>query len=790
MSDLLNIEINGISLQVKPGSMLIEAADEAGITIPRFCYHKKLSVAANCRMCLVEVEKAPKPLPACATPVSDGMKVFTKSKVALEAQKSVMEFLLINHPLDCPICDQGGECDLQDIAIGFGKDASRFAENKRVVKDKYIGPLISTDMTRCIHCTRCVRFGQEIAGIMEMGAPGRGEHTEISTYMERAIGSEMSGNVIDLCPVGALTSKPYRYTGRPWENTSFDSIAPHDCAGSNIHVEVRRDKVMRVIPRENESINEVWLSDRDRFSYTALNGDDRLQQPMIKQGDEWKSVDWETALDYATEGLQRVLQNSGANQLGALAAPISTTEEFYLLQKLLRAMGSNNIDHRLLQMDFSGQDSAPVFPYLGQSIADLEAINAGLLIGSYTRKDQPILNHRLRKAARSGAKISAINSVEYEFNYDLSANVVAHPLDIASELAAVVKALAEVSGKPVPSAIADVVKTAKPSDAHKTIANDLQAAEKATVLIGMHAMANPNFAAIRSLANAVAELSGATLGYLSPGANSAGAWLAGAVPHRGPAGESVEAGKHVMQMVSEDMNAFILLNCEPELDCADSAEALGAMKNADFVISLTPFVSNSMRDYADVLLPVTPFTETSGTFVNATGVWQSFSGCVKPLAEARPAWKVLRVMGNFLKLDGFDYLSSEEIRDELDGLTSDIHADSRSEIVALQIDSNKAELTRIGHRAMYATDNIVRRAAALQATDDALSNMIVVNSTTAEKLGITGNDSVVVIQSNHRVSLPLYIEDAIPDDCAFIPTGVTSSMELGESYGSVEVSEG
>ncbi len=790
MSDFLNIEINGVALQVKPGSMVIEAADDAGITIPRFCYHKKLSIAANCRMCLVEVEKAPKPLPACATPVTDGMKIFTKSQKTIAAQKSVMEFLLINHPLDCPICDQGGECDLQDIAVGFGKDASRYGESKRVVKDKYIGALISTDMTRCIHCTRCVRFGQEVAGIMEIGAPGRGEHTEISTYMERAIGSEMSGNVIDLCPVGALTSRPYRYTGRPWENTTVDSIAPHDCVGSNVHVEVRRDRVMRVIPKENESINEIWLSDRDRFSYTALNSDDRLQQPMIKQGDDWKKVDWETALNYATEGLRRVIKNSGANQLGALASPSSTTEELYLLQKIMRGLGSNNVDHRLQQTDFSDENNSPAFPYLGQQIADLKNINAGLLIGSYTRKDQPIINHHLRKAAKTGAKLSAINSVGYEFNFDLSANVVVHPMGIASELAGVVKALAKVTGEPVPAVIADIVKAAKVSDAHKTIASELNSADNTIVLIGLHAMANPQFVAIRSLANAVAELSGATLGYLSTGANSAGAWLAGAVPHRGPDAQCVDAGKNVLQMVSEDMNAFILLNTEPELDCANAAEALGAVRNADFVISLTPYISNTMREYADVLLPITPFTETSGTYVNAAGRWQSFSGSVKPLAEARPGWKVLRVMGNFLQQPGFEYLTSEAVRDELDGLTNDIQADSRSEITKVTLAGNRAGLTRIGHRAMYATDGIVRRATSLQETEDALSNMIVVNNATAQKLGISGHNTVVVMQSNHRVSLPLYIEEAIPDDCAFIPAGVASSAELGESYGPVEVSVG
>jgi len=790
MSDLLNIEINGVALQVKPGTMVIEAADDAGITIPRFCYHKKLSIAANCRMCLVQVEKAPKPLPACATPVTDGMKVMTKSPLALEAQQSVMEFLLINHPLDCPICDQGGECELQDIAMGFGQDASRYSENKRVVKDKFIGPLISTDMTRCIHCTRCVRFGQEIAGIMEMGAPGRGEHMEINTYMERAIGSEMSGNVIDLCPVGALTSKPYRYHGRPWENTSYDSIAPHDCVGSNIHVETRRGEVMRVLPRENEAINECWISDRDRFSYTGLYHPDRLQQPMIKQGDDWKVVDWETALHYATEGLERVKQASGEQQMGALASPSSTTEELYLLQKLMRGIGSSNIDHRLQQLDFTDGDKMPLYPCLDQSIASLEKIDAALLIGSYTRKDQPIIAHRLRKANKQGAKISVVNSIDYDFNLDLSQNIISKPDSIAAELAGIVKTLSELTGQVLPDAIAASVKKIKVSDAQRAIANDLHSAQNATVLLGLHAMANPHFAALRSLANAICELSGAKLGYLSVGANSAGAWLAGVVPHRGPAGLPVSEGQNALQMISDDMKAFVLLNVEPEYDCANPSDALGAVNNADFVVCLTAYTTGTMREYADVLLPIAAFSETSGTFVNAEGQWQSFSGCVNPLGESRPAWKVLRVLGNFLKLDGFDYVTSEEVRDELDAQTRDIRPNPRSEITPIDLTAGTTELTRIGHLPLYAVDALVRRAAPLQETGDALAAMVAVNPATASKHGLNGSKMAVVMQSNKRVTLPIYIEDAIPDDCAFIPTGVAGSVELGINYGPIELDAG
>jgi NADH-quinone oxidoreductase subunit G len=788
MSDLLNIEINGRALQVKPGTMVIEAADDAGIVIPRFCYHRKLSIAANCRMCLVEVEKAPKAVPACATPVTEGMKVYTKSSKAVEGQKSVMEFLLINHPLDCPICDQGGECELQDLAMGFGKDVSRFHENKRVVSEKNLGALIATDMTRCIHCTRCVRFGQEIAGIMELGATGRGEHMEIETYMENTVGSELSGNVIDLCPVGALTSKPYRYSGRPWENTAVTAISPHDCVGSNLSIEVRRNHVMRVLPHENETINEIWLADRDRFSYTGLYSEDRLQQPMIKQGDTWRTVDWETALTYAVEGLQRVITAGGAAKLGALISPTATLEEMYLLQKLWRGLGSNNIDHRLRQQDFSDQASAPAYPHLGQAIADLENLQAALLIGSYTRKDQPLIGHRLRKATKRGAEISVINSVDYDFNMRLAQNRVVHPYAMPNELAAIAKALAQQTRQAVPAALQGFIDKAQVEAAHQQIATDLREANASSLFIGTQVLAQPNLALIRALANVIAELSNSKLGYLPEGGNATGAWLAGAVPHRGAGAAAIATpGKTAVDMLHDGMQGLLLWQIEPEYDCADPAAALQTISNADFVVVANSYVTDTMRRYADVLLPITPFTETPGTYVNIEGRWQSFDASIKPLGETRPGWKVLRVLGNFFNQAGFNYLSSEEVRGELDTLTANVVADSRSVLQNPPSDVARPDVVRIGHLPMYAVDAMTRRAQPLQHTADAVTAMVAINSVTAARLGLQGKTRARVQQNGHAVSLPIYIEAAVPDNCAFIPVAVPGCETLGPSYGAVEL---
>ncbi len=786
---MVNIEINGQQLQVPEGTMVIQAADDAGITIPRFCYHKKLSVAANCRMCLVEVEKAPKPLPACATPVSDGMRVFTRSSLALEAQKSVMEFLLINHPLDCPICDQGGECDLQDLAVGYGKDISRFDEKKRVVADKNIGPLIATEMTRCIHCTRCVRFGQEIAGIMELGATGRGENMRIGTYVERAVNSEMSGNVIDLCPVGALTSKPYRYTGRPWENIDKKSIAPHDCIGSNIDLDVLRNRVMRVVPRENEALNEMWLSDRDRFSYTGMYSEERALRPQIKQGDEWKEVEWQTALAYALEGLKTVRNQKGAEQLGALASPSASLEEHYLLQKLMRGVGSNNIDHRLRQQDFSDQDIAPLYPALGQGIADLEDLDAVLLIGSWIRKDQPIAAHRLRKAALRGASIMAVNALDYEFNFPLTESLVSTPAEMSANLAAIIKALLSLSGKSAPEGLTSLLENVTVQDSHREVAQHLSNADKASILMGNQAMSQPELATLRALANVIAELAGARLGYLSEGANTAGACLAGSLPHRGLAGETVnQPGKHAYAMIDEGLGAYVLLGVEPEYDCANSGRALVAMNDADFVVCLTSFVSDAMRDYGDVILPISVFAETAGTFVNAEGKWQSYQGAVQPMEDARPAWKVLRVLGNLFELEGFDYVSVDEVRSEVESAAASQAVSTTSEWrcpTSLKTGSNG--LMRVGHLPLYAIDSLVRRSEPLQATRDTIMAAAYINSKTASQQGLSANQEVRVVQAQYSNKLPVVIDEGVPDQCVFIPAGVKDSQTLGDAYGSVDL---
>lgn len=535
--DLINIEVDGKSLQARKGQMLIEVTDANDIYVPRFCYHKKLSVAANCRMCMVEVEKAPKALPACATPVMDGMKVKTRSRAAVDAQKSIMEFLLINHPLDCPICDQGGECELQDLAMGYGRDVSRYQEKKRVVKDKNIGPLIQTDLTRCIHCTRCVRFGEEIAGLREMGATGRGENMEIGTYIEKSVNSEMSGNIIDLCPVGALTSKPFRFSARTWELVQKDAIAPHDSVGSNIHVHVKGDHVKRIAPANNESINEAWLSDRDRFSYEGIYSDDRLQTPMVKINGSWNEVDWETALDTVKNALQAIIDSSGAEQLAAIASPSSTLEELYLLQKLVRGLGSNNIDSRLMQSDFSDQELAPLFPWLGQTIPEFETLQSALLIGSNVRKDQPIINHRLRKAALHGADIMVVNPVDYDFNYPVSTKDIVSPDAMPMELAAILKALVESSDKSIDEQVKQTIDKAVVNDTHREIASKLVDSENAIVLLGNLATAHPQFALLRSLGGLIARLSNSKLGYLSEAANSSGSWLAGALPHRHAGGK-------------------------------------------------------------------------------------------------------------------------------------------------------------------------------------------------------------------------------------------------------------
>ncbi len=660
--DTVNIEVNGVPLKARKGQMIMQATDPANIYIPRFCYHDKLTVAANCRMCLVEVEKAPKPLPACATPVTEGMKVFTKSPKAVAAQRATMEFLLINHPLDCPICDQGGECELQDLALGYGRDISRFSERKRVVKDKNLGPLVSTDMTRCIHCTRCIRFGQEIQGYPQMGTVGRGENMEVGTYIEHSVDHELSANIIDLCPVGALNNKPFRYHARAWEMTQAALVSPHDAFGTNLYAHVLRGKVMRMVPRENESINETWIADRDRFGFEGMYSADRVTEPMLRIDGVLKSVDWEVALTAAAEGLQKAAAAHGGAATGFLASPMSTVEELYLLAQIARGLGSPNIDHRLRQLDFRAQESEPAFPNLGVNIADVERLEGVLIVGSNLRHEMPLMAHRLRKAAvKGGAKVAFLNPRRFEYLFPIAAYAVADT-DLVEELAAVVRAAAAAANKPVPAGAAGAA--APVNDSHRALAAALMNGSRRAVILGTLAQRHPAYSTLKALAAALAELCGASAGVLTEGANAAGAYLAGAVPHQLPGGAPAAApGVSARAMLESSLPAYVLFGAiDPAADFAADARALAA---AQLVIAVTTHLPEASRAVAHVVLPIGSFAETSGTFVNVEGRWQSWAGAAKLPGEARPGWKVLRVLANLLNLPGVDYVSSDEIRDAL-----------------------------------------------------------------------------------------------------------------------------
>ena len=751
---MLNIEIDGKQLTVEQGSTIMDAADAAGIYIPRFCYHKKLSVAANCRMCLVQVEKAPKPMPACATPVTEGMKVMTRSDTAVKAQKAVMEFLLINHPLDCPICDQGGECELQDLAVGYGAGASRYAEEKRVVFNKNIGPLINTDMTRCINCTRCVRFGQEIGGMMEMGQIGRGEHAEITTFIERSIDSELSGNIIDLCPVGALTSKPFRYSARAWELTSRPSVSPHDGLGANLTVQTKDNRVFRVLPRDNEEINECWLSDKDRFAYEGLNSADRLRRPLIKRNGEWHETDWPDALAFVTTALKRIRDEQGEEQIGALASPHATVEELYLLNKLMAAIGNGNLDHRLRQSDFSADAAMQGAPWLGMNIAELNQLNRVLVVGSTLRADHPLLAHRLRQAVKRGAELNLINPVDDDLLCRVANKAIVAPDAMVQALDQVRRALAGESA----------------DQAAQNIAASLKGGERRAVLLGNLAQHHPRYAELHALAQQVAELSGAKFGFLGEAANSVGAWLAGAVPGA--------AGMNAAQMIDEPRRAYLLLGVEAELDTYNPAKTLAALQAAQLVVVLSPYKGQA-PDYADVILPVAPFTETSGTFVSTEGRVQSFSAVVKPLGEARPAWKVLRVLGNLMDVAGFDQDSAEQVRAE--ALAGDIASKLNNQLKAVSAKpaAAVAGLQRIGEVPAYQADAIVRRAAALQKTAAAALQGAWMNGATLTSVGVAEDEDVIVCQGAGSIVLKARRDDRLPAGCVRVAGALTATAMLG-----------
>ncbi len=830
--ETVTITVDGNEVQAPKGAMLIEVTDAQNIKVPRFCYHKKLAIAANCRMCLVEVEKAPKPLPACATPVMDGMVVHTHSEYAKEAQKSVMEFLLINHPLDCPICDQGGECELQDVAVAYGQSVSEYSESKRVAFDKNIGPLITTELTRCIHCTRCVRFGREIAGIRELGMTGRGENALITTFVDECVNSEMSGNAVDVCPVGALTAKPSRFKGRAWEMVQHKTIAPHDCIGSNVNVHTLRGEVVRVVPCENEAVNEVWISDRDRFSYEGVDSDDRLTTPMIKRDGQWQAANWDEALQLVadkfksaadklaelkakqvaveaeeasgsaeidtaeaeTESVEPVDEENVA-EMAALVSANSTLEEQYLTQKLLRGLGSGNIDFRLRQSDFSDQDIAPVMPWLGQNIEQLEKLDAALLIGSNVRKEQPIANLRLRKAAvNNNAQISFVNAREYDFNFPLANNISVAQQHMVAELAGITAAVYQLSANVLPKNISTAVSKVDANESHKAIAKQLMDAEAASVILGNAAQMHPQFSALRVLAEAIASETNSTFGYLTDGCNAAGAWLAGAVPHRGAGGSSddVITGKNLADLMSDAANeklaACLLVNIEPDADASNANKLLAMLKQADFVVSVSAYNSASVKSVADVMLPAASFMETSGTYVNVEGFWQSFKGVVNPKGGSRPAWKILRVLGNLTGLDDFDYFSSDDVKKEVRSMCESIElSNAIAKAGTVKINSAAKGIYRSSDIPMYATDAVVRRAASLQKTVDAQTMCVRLNSAEAERLGVSSATTVTVKQGDNSMALTLVIDETIPDESAWIPSALEGNDLLGVAFAEVTV---
>ena len=768
---MVEIQLDGKKVEVPEGSMVMHAAEKAGTMIPHFCYHKKLSIAANCRMCLVDVEKAPKPMPACATPVTQGMIVRTKSDKAIKAQQSVMEFLLINHPLDCPICDQGGECQLQDMAVGYGKGASRYEEEKRVVFHKEVGPLISMEeMSRCIQCTRCVRFGQEIAGQMELGMVNRGEHSEITTFVNGTVDSELSGNMIDICPVGALTSKPFRYSARTWELSRRKSVSPHDSTGANLIVQVKNHKVLRVVPLENEAVNECWIADRDRFSYEALNSDARLTQPMVKQGGQWKSVDWTVALEYVANGLKNIKSQHGAASIGALASATSTSEELFLLGQLVRGLGSQNIDHRLRQSDF--RVDAGAVRWLGLPIAELSSVDRALVIGSFLRKDHPLFAQRLRQAARHGAQIMRVGAQAEDWALPVGAEIVAAPSQWLSVLIEVAAAVATAKGVTAPLAV-------QPGEQAQAIAEALLSGSKGAVLLGQAASAHPQAAELLSIANWIAAQTGASCGFLGDAGNQVGAQLVGALPGQG--------GLNAAEMLAKPLKAYLLFNTEPVLDAANAAQAAKALAAAEMVVAFSPFQANV--EFADVILPIAPFTETGGSFVNAEGRVQSFHGVVRPLGETRPGWKVLRVLGNLLGLNAFTQESVEDVRAAA-GLNDAAKVSARlsnASSATPQLVAAPAGLQRIANVPLYATDSVVRRAPSLQATADAAAPLLAIGAALAAKLGVQAGAKVRVKQGEGSVVLPAAIDATLAADTVRVSAGCPETAALGAVFGTVSL---
>ncbi|MCP4475715.1 MAG: NADH-quinone oxidoreductase subunit G [Gammaproteobacteria bacterium] len=798
----IEIEIDGKKITTEAGKSLIDVADEHGIYIPRFCYHKELSVAANCRMCLVEVEKARKPMPACATPVNDGMKVSTKSTAARHSQKAVMEFLLINHPLDCPICDQGGQCELQDLAMGYGHDSSSYDQPKHSVHDQDIGPLVATNMTRCIKCTRCVRFGQELAGLPELGLMGRGEEVEIGTYVQHFLQSEVSGNIIDLCPVGALLSKPFLYSARPWELSERQTIAAHDCLGSNTFTHTRRGNVMRTTPRHNPTINDIWLSDRDRFSYLGTNSTNRLTAPLIKNGDKWQRVSWQRAFKIINSRMKTILKREGGEQLGALISPSASTESCYLLQKLLRALDSNNIDHRLRQTDLSDQNDLPL--YLGIDSGQLEKLSQSqcvLLIGSDIRQEQPLAAMKLRQAVAHGGKVIAVNVLDCPTHFPLASRWTVAPNDMLLTLGQIIKSLF-IGKENISESLIALVAQCKPSDRADEIAELLNDTDQPLILLGELAHNHPEAAKIRQLALIISQLCGARIGFMTAGANSTGAAIAGALPHRSACGKVLtqisedkrQQGLSAVEMIEQGLKIYLTVGIEPELDCANSQAAIASLKRAGLTICLTPYCNETMKQYANVILPMATSHETAGTFVNVEGEWQRFHAATRPKGEARPAWKILRVLANQLGVSGFDYNDCQAIYEELHEQFKRISPElspprhiQQPTTIAPVLHYDSRTLQRISQVPLYRTDAVVRHADALQQNADESDNHVKLHPNTAAYHHLQNDDQARVTQDDHSVILTVAVDERVPENCLWVNDAIAATIGLGGAFTAIDI---
>lgn len=773
---MVELTIDGIKTEAPEGSMVIQAAQEVGVYVPHFCYHKKLSIAANCRMCLVDVEKAPKPLPACATPVTNGMVVHTRSEKAIAAQKSVMEFLLINHPLDCPVCDQGGECQLQDLAVGYGASQSRYKEEKRVVAAKNMGPLISTDaMQRCIHCTRCVRVGEEVGGIQEVGMLNRGEHAEITTFVGRAVESELSGNMIDVCPVGALLSKPFHFTARSWELARRRTVSPHDSVGANLVVQAKLDKVLRVLPFENEEVNECWISDRDRFAYEGLYTEDRLSHPMIRENDgSWREASWSDALQFVVQGMNAVREKFGADQIGGIGSHVATTEELALLARLIRSLGSENVDFRLRQTDARFDQALSGTPWLGMPIADLNKVDRVLVVGSFLRKDHPLMAQRLRQAVKQGAQVSFIDSAADDPLFQhIAGRMTVAPSQIANAVAEVAVAAAQAAKQEVPSAFSSL----EASDVARTIAESLASGERVAILLGNMVVSSDQASVIAANAAVLANATGATLGFLTPGGNTVGGYLAGATP--------VQGALTAEQMLSQSLRAYFVVNAEPALDSDLGSRAVETLKSATFSVALTPYRS-AAQEWADVMLPIAPFTETSGTFVNAEGRVQSFKGAAAPYGDTRPGWKVLRVLGNLFQLEGFDDETSESVRDLVlaGGVSSRLSNVIKAAPALVPVTEG---LERVADVPIYRSDALVRRSQPLQETPASAAPTARMTAETLQQLNLVDGDTVRVRSAQGEATLVAQLDDTVANGCVRVATAFAETAALGSSFGQLTV---